>query len=250
MIAILRPLRLWLIVDLLALKRPFDTRLSITVSKSYIKPKTARQLKQSASTVKPFICLCKMAENRNVVGKKKPEKCNKQPLYINYTGTSCWEYYLHVDAEKCVCAAKTAAATTNQPFNQSPCTDHHPNCFKENYTLLYFILLRSPVINAVVSDAALQTHTEPQWRDCLSASAVSSTSFRSKSSTCNSFHTSSVWKCAALHHSNSVTSLLWAINQTHTHISFLSYGKSHFQYHPFTIPKTFTPTFTCFCPFI
>lgn len=81
----------------------------------------------------------------------------------------------------CVCAAKTVVATTNQPFNQSPCTDHHPNCFEENYTLLYFILPRSPVINAVVSDAALQTHTEPQWGDCLSASAVSSTSFRSKS---------------------------------------------------------------------
>lgn len=101
--------------------------------------------------------------------------------------------------------AKTAAATTNQAFNQSSCTDHHPNCFKENYTLLYFIPARSLVINALVSDAALQTYTEPQWGDCLSACAVSSTSFHSKSIHLQFFSHTSVWKCAALHRSKHST---------------------------------------------
>lgn len=120
-----------------------------------------------------------------------------------------------------VCAqmwcTKTVAATTNQLFNQSLCTDHHPNCFKENYTLLYFIPPRSPVINAVVSDTALQTHTEPQWGDCLSASAVSSTSFHS-----NSIHLQFFSQSAQF-----VKSLLWAIKQTHTRF-FLIIRKDSF----------------------
>lgn len=87
-----------------------------------------------------------------------------------------------------------------------------PKLFKENYTLLYFIPPRSLVINAVGSDAALQTHTEPQWGDCLSASAVSSTSFRSKSTHLQFFSHQRCLEMCCFAFSNSVIQSIYMIS--------------------------------------
>lgn len=114
-------------------------------------------------------------------------------------------------------------AVQSVPPRTEPCTDHHPNCCEENYTLRYFIPASPRVINAVVSCAALQTHTESQRADCLSASAVSSTSFRSESVHLQ-FFSRQLWLEMCCLAPLSACANLSMGNETHTHThTFLCY---------------------------